>query len=99
MAIDPRVALEEFVVALQRHFEAASGRRSELDPGVVSAYDDLAVAFVAYDDALFDAFDEVTPFDLTDEDDDYDEEDEDEDEDQETADDADVANPVDAPRL
>ena len=78
MASDPRAALDEFVSALQRHFEAAAGRRSELDPTVVGAYDDLASAFVAYDDALFDAFDEVTPFDLTDEDDEYDDEDDDE---------------------
>ena len=92
MASDPRAALDQFVVALQRHFEAAAVRRSELDPAVVAAYDELAVAFVAYDDALFDAFDEVTPFDLTDEDDDYeddDEDDEDEDEDEDDGDDDD----------
>lgn len=85
MASDPRAALDRFVDALHRHYEAASARRSELDPTVVGAYDELAAAFVAYDDALFDAFDEVTPFDLTDEDDeeeDYEDEDEaDEDED------------------
>jgi hypothetical protein len=75
MSSDPRAALDRFVAALQRHYEAASARRSELDPTVVGAYDELAAAFVAYDDALFDAFDEVTPFDLTDED----EEDEDDD--------------------
>lgn len=79
MASDPRAALDTFVAALQRHFEAAAARRSELDPTVVGAYDELAAAFVAYDDALFDAFDEVTPFDLTDEDDEDDDEFEDED--------------------
>lgn len=79
MASDPRAALDTFVAALQRHFEAAAARRSELDPTVVGAYDELAAAFVAYDDALFDAFDEVTPFDLTDEDDDEDDDFEDED--------------------
>ncbi|MFC3687620.1 primosomal protein [Aquipuribacter hungaricus] len=87
MASDPRAALDRFVSALQRHFEAAASRRSELDPTVVDAYDELAAAFVAYDDALFDAFDEVTPFDLTDEDEDDDEYDEDEaDEDEDEAD-------------
>ncbi|MGJ7441684.1 primosomal protein [Aquipuribacter sp. MA13-6] len=108
MASDPRAALDQFVVALQRHFEAASGRRSELDPGVVAAYDELAAAFVAYDDALFDAYDEVTPFDLTDEDDEEDDEDydDDEDEDEDDLDDdededdeSEDSGPVDAPRL
>ena len=88
MASDPRAALDRFVDALHRHYEAASARRSELDPTVVGAYDELAAAFVAYDDALFDAFDEVTPFDLTDEDDeDDDDDDEDDDEDDEDDDD------------
>ena len=77
MATDPRAALDEFVRALQRHFDAAAGRVSELDPAVVAAYDELASAFVAYDDVLFDAFDEVTPFDLTEDDDDDDDEPED----------------------
>lgn len=89
MASDPRDALDRFVVALQRHYEAASARRSELDPTVVGAYDELAAAFVAYDDALFDAFDEVTPFDLTDEDDDDEYDDADDDEDSDDADDSD----------
>lgn len=93
MASDPRAALDRFVSALQRHFEAAASRRSELDPTVVDAYDELAAAFVAYDDALFDAFDEVTPFDLTDEDEDddedgYDDEDDEADDEDETDGDA-----------
>jgi hypothetical protein len=108
MASDPRAALDTFVAALQRHFEAAAARRSELDPTVVAAYDELAAAFVAYDDALFDAFDEVTPFDLTDEDDDEDDDDfEDEDEDDEDEDDdfegddddEDEGDDAEAPRL
>ena len=96
MASDPRAALDEFVSALQRHFEAAAGRRSELDPTVVGAYDELASAFVAYDDALFDAFDEVTPFDLTDEDDeDEDDDDEyDEESDDDETDDEDPPAPL-----
>lgn len=94
MASDPRAALDRFVDALHRHYEAASARRSELDPTVVGAYDELAAAFVAYDDALFDAFDEVTPFDLTDEDDDEDDEEYD-DEDLEDEDEVDPADGVD----
>ncbi len=77
MSSDARAALSQFVAALERHYEAAAQRRSELDPAVVSAYDDLAAAFVAYDDALFETFDEVTPFDLSEDDDDFDEEDDD----------------------
>jgi hypothetical protein len=104
MASDPRAALDTFVAALQRHFEAAAARRSELDPTVVAAYDELAAAFVAYDDALFDAFDEVTPFDLTDEDDDEDDDDfedeDDEDDDFEgDEDDEDEGDDAEAPRL
>ena len=89
MATDPRAALDEFVRALQRHFDAAAGRVSELDPAVVAAYDELASAFVAYDDVLFDAFDEVTPFDLTEDDDDDDEPEDDEPEDDDQGDDDD----------
>jgi len=94
MASDPRAALDEFVSALQRHFDAAAGRRSELDPTVVAAYDELASAFVAYDDALFDAFDEVTPFDLTDEDDDDDDENDENDDDENQDDEADEDPPA-----
>ena len=89
MATDPRAALDEFVRALQRHFDAAAGRVSELDPAVVAAYDELASAFVAYDDVLFDAFDEVTPFDLTDDDDADDDDDDQDDQDDDEDDDDD----------
>lgn len=91
MSADPRAALATFVSALERHLEAASSRRGENDPAVVAAYQDLAEAFDAYDDALMEAFGEVTPLEIysgdEDEDDDYDEDedddlDEDEDEDE-----------------
>ncbi|GAB77134.1 hypothetical protein SAMN05421595_0949 [Austwickia chelonae] len=82
MSSDPRVALATFVSALERHLEASSSRRGEDDPAVVAAYQDLAEAFDAYDDALLDAFGEVTPLqvynddDLDDDDDlDYDDDD------------------------
>ena len=95
MSSDARAALDRFVAALERHYDAASARRSELDPKVVEAYEELATAFAEYDDALFDAYDEVTPFDLTDEDDedddldDEDDLDEDDDEDEDEDDDLD----------
>jgi hypothetical protein len=81
MADDPRAALDQFIAALERHFAAASQRRSELDPAVVEAYDVLAGAFERYDEALFTAYDEVTPFVLSDDDDEDDDEGYDEDDD------------------
>jgi hypothetical protein len=103
MSADPRAALATFVSALERHLEAAAAKRGERDPVVVAAYHDLAEAFDAYDDALLDAFDEVTPLevyhedadeddadDLDDDEDDEDDEDlEDDDEDDDEDDSAD----------
>lgn len=84
MSLDPRAALAAFVAALETHLEMAADRRGDDDPHVVAAYQRIADAFVAYDDALLEAFGEVTPLDIysddDDEDDDYDEEDDDEDE-------------------
>ena len=91
MTADPRAALETLASAFERHLEACSGRRGENDPAVVAAYQALADAFEDYDDALMDAFNEVTPLEVyseedfdEDDDDEYDEEDlDDEDEDDE----------------
>lgn len=85
MTTDPRAALDRFVAALEAHLQAASKRRGEADPAVAAAYQTLADAFESYDDALYSAFDEVTPFvlyddtedDLDTEEDDLEEEDED----------------------
>ncbi len=79
MTVDARAALDQLIAMLERHFTAASQRRSELDPAVVEAYDALASAFERYDEALFTAFDEVTPFVLSEDDEDFDDEDEDDD--------------------
>jgi hypothetical protein len=78
MTTDPRAALNALVAALERHLEAAAGRRGENDPVVVGAYRAVAEAFEDYDDALMDAFDEVTPLEVYrgEEDDDDDEFDE-----------------------
>lgn len=73
-----------FVSALERHLEAASSRRGENDPAVVAAYQDVAEAFDRYEDALMDAYEEVTPLEVySDEDDDDLDDDEDFDEDDE----------------
>lgn len=80
---DPRAALNALVTALERHLEAAAGRRGENDPVVLAAYRSVAEAFEDYDDALLDAFDEVTPLEVfrgDDEDDEDDVDDEDDDE-------------------
>lgn len=71
MTSDPRAALSTFIAALETHLELSAVRRGENDPAVVTAYNKVADAFVAYDDALLDAFGEVTPLDVySDEDDD-----------------------------
>jgi hypothetical protein len=84
MTSDPRAALDRLVAALEAHLQAASRRSGEADPAVVSAYQTLADAFETYDEALYAAYDEVTPFvlyedadDLDDEDDEDDDEDDD----------------------
>lgn len=86
MSADPRAALSSLVSAFERHLEACSGRRGEDDPTVAAAYDDLLDAFEVYDNALYEAFGEMTPLDVytgdsDDEDDEDDEDDLDEDDD------------------
>ena len=81
MTSEPRAALDRLVAALEAHLAAASRRSGESDPAVQQASDLLADAFEAYDDALYDAYDEVTPLVVYDEaaddedDDDLDEDD------------------------
>ena len=81
MTADPRAALSAFVAALETHLETAAVRRGEDDPAVVAAYERVAEAFSAYDDALMDAYGEVTPLEVYDEDlvDDDDDDDDDDD--------------------
>src|SRR4051795_1437165 len=83
MTSDPRAALDRLVAALEAHLPAASRRIGEVDPAVAAAFQTLADAFTAYDESLYAAYDEVTPFVLYDEaeDDDLDDEDDDEDDD------------------
>ena len=92
MTSDPRAALARLVAALEDHLAAAANRRDEADPVVADAYQRVADAFEAYEEALYDAYDEVTPFVLYDDDegdeDDEDDTDEDEDVDDEDLDDA-----------
>jgi hypothetical protein len=87
MTADPRGALATLMTAFERHLEASASKRGEEDPTVIAAYDDLADAFASYDDALLQAYGEMTPLDIYDGDDD---EDDDEDEDDESDDDGPV---------
>jgi hypothetical protein len=91
MTTDPRAALDRLVAALEAHLGAASRRHGEADPAVVAAYQTLADAFETYDEALYSAYDEVTPFVLYDdaEDEGDDESDDDEDESDDEDDDED----------
>lgn len=77
MATDPRAALDRLVAALEAHLAAAQRRKGDDDPAVESAYRALADAFERYDEGLYAAHDEVTPFVLYDDDGDDDDEGED----------------------
>lgn len=74
MSIDPRVALEALAAALEEHLAAASARRGPGDPAVEAAFFAVADAFEVYDDALYEAYGEVTGLGVLDDDGDDDEE-------------------------
>lgn len=79
MNADPRAALAILTASLERHLEASASRRGENDPTVVAAYQAVADAFDLYDDALLEAYGEVTPLEIYSGDDDEDGDDEDDD--------------------
>jgi len=80
MNADPRAALANLTASLERHLEASASRRGENDPTVVAAFQAVAEAFDLYDDALLEAYGEVTPLEIYSDDvDDADEEDDDDD--------------------
>lgn len=62
MATEPRLALQQFIAALERHNEAVVMRRSDQDPAVESAYNVLKNAFLDYEESLETAFGEWLPF-------------------------------------
>ena len=64
MKADPRAALATLTASLERHLEASASRRGENDPTVVAAYQAVADAFDLYDDALLEAYGEVTPLEI-----------------------------------
>ncbi|HET7781462.1 MULTISPECIES: hypothetical protein [Pseudarthrobacter] len=74
MSIDPRVALQSLTTALEEHLIAASNRRGDGDPSVEAAFFAVADAFEVYEDALYEAYNEVTPLQVFDDEDEEDEE-------------------------
>lgn len=65
MPADPRAAVDALKAALDRHLDACAARTGESDPAVQQTYDALREAALDYDDALFDAYEEVTPFEVS----------------------------------
>lgn len=61
MSIDPRTELTRLLDALEAHLTAVVNRTGEHDPAVDEAYVEIANAFEAYEDSLFEAYNEVTP--------------------------------------
>jgi hypothetical protein len=81
-----RTRLQALVEALEAHLAATELRTGEADPVVFAAYAHLADAFVAYEEALYDAFEEVVPMSVVEYEDDEDEDDDDDDEDEDDED-------------
>jgi hypothetical protein len=67
MTSDARTALQALIAALERHLDAISSRRSPEDPGVEQAYLQIEDAFLGYEEALAQNFDEYLPIELTEE--------------------------------
>lgn len=64
MAQDARIALRQFISALERHFESVATRRNSEDPAVEQAYYQLEDAFLEYEEALGETFEEYLPISL-----------------------------------
>ncbi|MDN3293583.1 hypothetical protein QWM81_05915 [Streptomyces ficellus] len=63
-AAEVRAAAEAVKAALDRHLEAVENRTGDDDPAVYAAFNALAAAAEAYDERLYDRYDEVTPFEI-----------------------------------
>ncbi|MGG2463339.1 hypothetical protein ACO0M4_26620 [Streptomyces sp. RGM 3693] len=63
-AAEVRAAAEAVKAALDRHLDAVERRSGPDDPAVYAAFDEVAAAAEAYDELLYDAYDEVTPFEI-----------------------------------
>lgn len=63
-AAEVRAAAEAVKTALDRHLAAVERRSGEDDQAVYEAFNQLAAAAEAYDELLYDRYDEVTPFEI-----------------------------------
>lgn len=70
MAQDARIALQQFIASLERHFEAIASRRGAEDPAVEQAYFQVEDAFLNYEEALNDKYEEYLPISLAEDDND-----------------------------
>jgi hypothetical protein len=66
MAQEPRIALQQFIAALERHFEAMTSKHGNSDPAVLQTYDQLEDAFLDYEEAIGEKYEEFLPFELAD---------------------------------
>lgn len=69
MAKDPRVSLQHLIAALENHLSAVSLRRGSDDVSIERAYELLENAFLDYEEALQDSFEEFLPFELAEDED------------------------------
>lgn len=65
MSAPARATAKALKAAIDAHLVACEAKKAEGDPKVQRAYDELRDAAEAYDDALFDAYEEVTPFEFS----------------------------------
>ncbi|MFG3036663.1 MULTISPECIES: hypothetical protein [unclassified Streptomyces] len=63
-AAEVRAAAEAVKTALDRHLAAVELRTGDDDTAVFEAFNALAAAAEAYDELLYDRYDEVTPFEI-----------------------------------
>ncbi|CAL9620501.1 hypothetical protein SUDANB145_05827 [Streptomyces sp. enrichment culture] len=63
-AAEVRAAAEAVKTALDRHLAAVERRSGDDDPAVYEAFNQVAAAAEAYDELLYDRYDEVTPFEI-----------------------------------
>ncbi|MFF0475730.1 hypothetical protein [Streptomyces sp. NPDC004284] len=63
-AAEVRAAAEAVKTALDRHLAAVERRTGDDDTAVYEAFNALATAAEAYDELLYDRYDEVTPFEI-----------------------------------
>ena len=59
---DVRAAADTLTGGITAHLQAVEARTGEEDPAVIDAYHSLKDAVEAYEDALFDTYEEVVPF-------------------------------------